>query len=339
MKPRIEINFTFSQQLCFLFGKPYVPSESEFLLNNGRSAMLLALRALELPKGAGVGMMIYNCHTVMNVIEQSGCVPVFIDVKDDLTIDVEDLERKASRLSALIVTHLFGMVNDVRTIREMFPNLAIIEDCAHAYGIEKIDGDFATFSIGQGKLPSVGDGGMLLVRNENYQERVACLYNALPGYTKLHSAKLFMKLLVKSWLNSRCIYGWLTLPLKQTRLPVSGKERIVPMRMCRNISAVYAFEKKRMSQRIEKRLQKAEGLKTELETMGVIWTHYGINAFMLIARCHDTERLRRTLKARGLDSATHFNNALVWAEEFGYQQGECPNIEELIHHLLMIPTY
>ena len=57
---------------------------------------------------------------------------------DDLRIDKGDLKRKSSQLSALIVTHLFGIVNDVCAIKKEFPQLVIIEDCAHAYGIDRL---------------------------------------------------------------------------------------------------------------------------------------------------------------------------------------------------------
>ena len=35
--------------------------------------------------------MVYNCHTVFNAISQAGCTPVFLDVRDDLTLDLDDL--------------------------------------------------------------------------------------------------------------------------------------------------------------------------------------------------------------------------------------------------------
>ena len=161
MKPRLDVHFSCRMKRVFLFGRPYLPVENEFLLNHARSGILLALQALKLAPQSKVGVMAYNCHTVFNAVAQADCIPVFLDVTDGMTIDVEDLNKKVSGLSALVVTHLFGIQNDVALIRTKYPHLPIIEDCAHAYGITDIQGDFAVFSIGQGKLPSLGDGGIL----------------------------------------------------------------------------------------------------------------------------------------------------------------------------------
>ena len=65
MKPRLDINFTLRQQLHFLFGRPYMLSANEFLVNHCRSAIVLALKVLNFPQGTGVGVMIYNCHTII----------------------------------------------------------------------------------------------------------------------------------------------------------------------------------------------------------------------------------------------------------------------------------
>ena len=340
MKPRLDIHFSVSQRLRFVFGKPYEPTDDEFLLNHNRSAIVLALKALHLGDKAGIGTMAYNCHTLMNAIEQSGCQPVFVDVNDDLTINMEDLQRKISQISTLIVTHLFGIVNNVQAIKEEFPNLIIIEDCAHAYGIKHLYGDFAAFSTGQGKFPSIGDGGVLLVRNELYKSRVISLYDDLPEYSRLQSAMLFLKMLMQSWLNSRLVYSWLTLPLKQRRSVVSGKEVILPKKMCKGIRAIYSEEIGHVPQNIARRVENVEKLKMQTVLKdNAIQSLVGINAFMLVIRCQYPERLQKKLRALGLDSATHFSNALVWAKEFGYCSGDCPNTEKMINQLLMIPTY
>lgn len=339
MKPRIESNFTISQQVRFVFGKPYLPTKTEFLLNNSRSALMLALRALELPVGSEVGVMVYNCHTVMNAIEQAGYIPVFIDVDANLNLDIQDLKMKADRMAALVVTHLFGIVNDINRIRGLFPNMVIIEDCAHAYGIGGFYGDFATFSFGQGKLPSIGDGGLLVVQNEKYYDKVVSQYDNLPNYSLKQSVLLFFRLLLKSLMNCRFIYGWLTLPLKQRRPLASGKETIVMRKMCRGISAVYAAEKPKMPGIIKRRKETAEEIMLSLQNADIQQTMIGINAFMLVVNCKHPKDLQKELRVKGIDSATHFANALAWANEFGYQTGLCSNAERIVNYLLMVPTY
>ena len=339
MKPRLDIHFTFQQQKAYLFGKPYVPKENEFLLNHSRSAILLALRAADLPDGAGIGVMVYNCHTVMNAVKQAGFEPVFIDVDDDLRIDKGDLKRKSSQLSALIVTHLFGIVNDVCAIKKEFPQLVIIEDCAHAYGIDRLYGDFATFSVGQGKLPSIGDGGVLTVLNGNYLERTTSLYDDLKVYSVFQSISLFFKLFLISLLYRSWLYGWATLPLKQRRTSTDGKEDFSPKKMCNGISAVFDIEKNKLARQVDERQRNANEILRQLNSADVQKSYLGCNAFMLVVYCDNPERLREKLYREGVDSATHFSNSIYWASGFGYRHGECPNAEKLITRLLMIPIY
>ena len=340
MIPRLEISFPLRRQGQYLFGKPYLPQQNEFLLNHARSGIVLALRALELPVGSKVGMMVYNCHTVMNAVQESGCVPVFIDINDNLTIDSDDLKRKGGGLRALVVTHLFGIENDVAAIRRLYPDLPIIEDCAHAFGKEHAEGDFAVYSIGQGKLPSVGDGGILQVNNHAYLPAVGQLYASLPDYSFMENANLFCRLWLKSVLNLPLVYKHLTLPLKRRRARQSGKEKIVLRRMSKGVSAVYNAVHESVGGEIIKRRQNAENMMRELgeraETEKILC---GDNAFMMAVVCDNPSALRKQLYKNGIDSATHFSQSLTWAAEFGYQHGQCPNAEKLTNRLLMIPTY
>ena len=337
MIPRLDIHFSFCQQLQFLFGKPYSPADDTYLLNHSRTAILLALKASGLPQRSGVGVMAYNCHTVFNAVEQAGCTPVFLDVTENLTLDFEDLKHKASTMSALVVTHLFGIVNDVQQIKSAFPNLIIIEDCAHAYGIEQLYGDFATFSIGQGKLPSIGDGGILKVLNDKYNDAVQRLYSSLPKYSKIQSAKLFFSLFSKSLMHSRCIYGWLTLKLKQMRKVPSGRELITQKKMCKGISAIYAKEKSGITRLIESKKRNAQHLTASLPE-GVNSYFIGTNAFMLVLLCDSPKQIQAYYRKKGIDTDTHFAHSLQWAKEFGYVDGSCPKAEKLRNELLVVPT-
>lgn len=338
MIPRLEIHFSLSEQWRFLIGKPYAPEGNEFLLNHARTGILLALKAAGLPEGAGVGVMAYNCHTVMNAVEQAGCRPVFLDVTDGLKLDLDDLWAKKEEFSAVVVSHLFGIVSDVKVIKERFPELIVIEDCAHAYGQEDLFGDFAVFSIGQGKLPSVGDGGILRVLKDQYRDRVVSLYSALPGYTFAQSAKLFMKLWVMSWMYSPFVYGWITLPIKRKRGIPPGTELISPQKMSRGVSAIYASKRGQVRGMIASRKKNAFDLLAGLpdgETHAVL----GENAFMLVLSCDNPSRMKEYYRRKGVETDTHFAQSISWARNFGYVPGTCPRAEYLINHLLMIPTY
>lgn len=312
MISRLQIEFPLCHQKEFWFGKPYLPAENEFLLNHARSGILLALKAAELPANAGVGVMVYNCHTVANAVEQAGFKPVFIDVTDDLKLDFEDFKRKANNMSAIVVTHLFGRINDVAAIKQAYPDMLVIEDCAHAYGLNSFYGDFAVFSIGQGKPLPIGDGGILKVLNDKYLQKIKTDYEKLSDYSCRQKTMLFVKLLGMAILNNRLVYGWLTLPMKRKRAVKSGRSPIIPMKMCRGISNIYSTEKDKVVPRA---------------------------SFMQVLYCENPKEEQKSYRKKGIDTDTHFANSIIWAKEFGYIQGQCPNAEKLVSHLLMVPTY
>lgn len=339
MKPRVEVNFDKAERQAFRKKYPeYQHDDNEFLLNHARSGLLLALQSLGLPKGSRVGVMVYNCHTVMNAVTQAGCEVVFIDIDDHMRIDRDDLERKSSGLKALIVTHLFGIINDIDAIRKQYPQLPIIEDCAHAFGKE-ISGDFGVYSIGQGKLPSLGDGGILVVNNPKYAETVNTLYAKLPEYSCSDEKKLYCKLLLTNLAHNQLIYGLVTSRLKQRKKPQSGKESIVMRKMSRGIRAMFALRKGQVAEQVKTRLVNA---KNEAKYFGnnelVSSVLVGSNAFMLVVRSAHVKALKIQYAQRGIETATHFANSILWAREFGYR-GDCPNAERLRKELLMIPVY
>lgn len=338
MIPRLEIHFSLADQWQFIFGKASVPKDNVFLLNHARTGLLLALQATGFPVGSRVGVMVYNCHTVMNAVEQAGYLPVFLDINDKLKLDLDDLRRKVEGMSALVVTHLFGIVNDVKRIKEMFPGLIIIEDCAHAYGMTDLHGDFAVFSIGQGKFPSIGDGGILWVLNKKYKDSVKTWYSELPRYSFFQNSALFFKLLVNSWMYSPLLYGWITLPMKKRRGITQGKVSISPRKMSTRVQAVYVGKEDRVTEMISLRKKKASELLADLP-QGEIRAILGENAFMLVLFCDNPVWLKAFFRHKGIDTETHFAHAFDWARSFGYVWGMCPQAESLINHLLMVPTY
>lgn len=336
MIPRLQIDFPIRSQWHYWTGKPYAPTEGEYLLNHARSGIVLALR-IALPHGGRVGVVAYNCHTVANAVEQSNCMPVFLDVTEELRLQTDGLKQKD--LDAIVVSNLFGIQNDISIIRQECPNAIIIVDNAHGYCLPP-EGDFTVYSIGQGKLPSVGDGGILMVNNPAYKEAIDVEYAQLPTYGAIAQVKLFISMLLKAMLYSPVLYGWLTMRLKSGRTNAADKNPIAIRRMPLGVSRMYAAVLPAIAMEIEKRRANARNIAVQLcHQDNIIRSWYGANAFMLLLECKDVEQQKSWFAERGIETETHFKNAIRWAEEFGYHQGECPMAEKLTERLLMVPTY
>ncbi|MGN0187154.1 MAG: DegT/DnrJ/EryC1/StrS family aminotransferase [Paludibacteraceae bacterium] len=339
MIPRLNISFPKTQRLQFWHGRIESPPEGEYYLNHSRSALTLILQTI-LPHGGKVGVMAYNCHTVMNAVYQSKCEIEFVDVGIDFRIDLDDLQRKVDKIQVLIVTHLFGIINDVKYIRERYPHLCIIEDCAHAYGIKHIYGDFATFSIGQGKLPSIGDGGILWA-SEKWRRNITEVYNQLPSYSKRQHRALFMKLCLFDFLYSTIIYAYFTKPiLKRTRNVQNVIKEEPLLKMSLGIQRIFSHAKTEITAQIAHQQEHASAIVQLLAVDdNVEHVLIGDNAFMVIAVCSSPTKLKKKMAQLGVESETHFKCWIEWATQFGYRRGSCLQAESLIHKSLMIPTY
>ncbi len=329
MTPRLDIQFPFKRQWCYWFGKEYKPKDGEYLLNHARTGIVMALKA-SVPEGGRVGVVAYNCHTVANAVVNAGCEPFFVDVTERLTIDVESV---SADLDAIVVTNLFGIRNDIEAIRKHLPNAIIIVDNAHGYGLPA-EGDFTVYSINQGKFPALGPGG-ILVTNERMKEleneRISEMYASLPGYNFIAQLKLFAQMMIKAIAYSPGFY-WLTMKVKGMRELGSERirEKVVMKRMAAGVRRLYQAWLPSAASEIAKQRQNAEKIESAF---------YGDNAFMAVVKYDDPSALQKQYAERGIETATHFKNAIIWAKQFGYVEGSCPTAEHLTRHLLMIPTY
>ncbi len=321
MIPRLNIRFPIKRQWQYWFGKQYEPRQGEYLLNHARSGIVIALR-VSLPNGGRVGVVAYNCHTVANAVVHAGCKPVFVDVTEDLRIDIDSLPVN---LDAIIVTNLFGIRNDIAVIRKRLPKAVIIVDNAHGYGLPE-EGDFTVYSINQGKFPSLGEGGILLVNDEILMANE--VYSNLPSYGFIAQVKLFVQMQMKALAYNRCIY-WLTIRMKKTSNPKVNKT-IVMRKMAPGIRRLFKAWLPYAREEIARQKRNATKI-----TDCII----GDNGFMAVLKCDYPTVLQMRYAGYGVETATHFKNAIVWAEQFGYVRGSCPKAEELTEHLLMIPTY
>ena len=336
MIPRLHISFSLKDQRVFWSSNAYVPIQGEYLLNHARSGIVMALSAA-LPQGGRVGVVAYNCHTVANAVVESGCKPVFVDVTEDLHVDLQHLA--GLQLDAIIVTNLFGIHNDIAAIRAAQPNAIIIVDNAHGYGLPA-EGDFTVYSINQGKFPALGEGGILYVHNPDYAESIQTQYASLKSYSVAQETKLYLTMLLKALMHTPWIYRALTLRMKQKRTSVACRSKVVLKRMAKGVSRMYQRALPTIPQEIAQQQRNAQTIADYLlDQKWTVHTWWGDNAFMLIAQTSDTEALKNHLLQHGVEAATHFARAIEWAKEFGYTEGQCPMAERLTKELIMIPTY
>ncbi len=141
-------------------------------LNSCGSSMFVALKSMGVQAGDAV---LTNCFTLAPVpgaIAHAGARPVLVDVTDDYTIDLDDLERKAASSSArtLLLSHMRGHICDMQRLSAICERLGVqlIEDCAHTMGAAwngRATGTWGRagcFSLQSYKHANAGEGGLLV---------------------------------------------------------------------------------------------------------------------------------------------------------------------------------
>jgi dTDP-4-amino-4,6-dideoxygalactose transaminase len=150
---------------------------------NGTDALVIALQALDVGPGDEVVTSPYTFYATAEAIARIGATPVFADV-DPATacLDPDSVsERITDATRAIMPVHIFGQTADMTPILTLAAEngLVVVEDAAQAFGAADGEwaagtmGDVATFSFFPTKnLPGIGDGGMVVCRDETLAERV-----------------------------------------------------------------------------------------------------------------------------------------------------------------------
>jgi len=133
-----------------------------------RYAIALAFADLDLREGDRVLIPAYHCDAMVAPLEGFSAQPVFYRIKEDLSIDLEDLEAKIdARTRVIVAVHYFGFHQKIEAIREICDRRGIIllEDCAHAFFGElggRPIGSFGDYTIASyWKFFPVAEGGVL----------------------------------------------------------------------------------------------------------------------------------------------------------------------------------
>lgn len=184
--------------------------------NQSRAGLLFALRSIPDIQGNEVIVQSFTFRGVMQAILEAGAIPVLVDSSlDDLHATPEMIEDAISdRTRAIIATHLFGIPCEIEEIQHIAREreCALIEDCAQCLGarhrgkIVGTFGDFSTFSFNFEKHMSTGEGGMLVVNNKDYLDKINSLVKESKRVSILREKFYVYGLLVTHRCTCRDVY-------------------------------------------------------------------------------------------------------------------------------------
>ena len=158
------------------------------------SAMYLALKSVGVQPGDTVLCNAFTLAPVPGMIENAGANIGLVEIREDYTIDLDDLEQKAKSRSAkwLLLSHMRGHITNMDRVMSICQRygLVLIEDCAHTMGATwdgRKSGSFghvSCFSTQTYKHINSGEGGLLVTNDAQVIARAILFSGSYMLYDK-----------------------------------------------------------------------------------------------------------------------------------------------------------
>jgi dTDP-4-amino-4,6-dideoxygalactose transaminase len=156
---------------------------------NGTDAVVLALRAIGVGPEDYVVTVSHTAVATVAAVELAGAKPLLIDIDPaTYTMDAAELARilaaPPGRIAAILPVHLYGQAAALDAIMPLARRygVPVIEDCAQCHGAMHAGrrtgsiGDIAAFSFYPTKnLGALGDGGIVVTEDDGIAERLRAL--------------------------------------------------------------------------------------------------------------------------------------------------------------------
>lgn len=165
---------------------------------SGGYALGCALRALGVASGEPVLTNAFTLAPVPGAIASVGAKPVFVEVTEDLVLDLADLETKAKASGArvLMLSHMRGHLVDMAALMAVCARwgIRVIEDCAHTMGAAWDGvasgrwGVVGCYSTQTYKHANSGEGGLLISDDAEVMARAILLSGSYMLYGKHRAA-------------------------------------------------------------------------------------------------------------------------------------------------------
>lgn len=184
-KPNVDYNFLW-ECICGKGQQIDNTISNSFFFNSGASSLLFFLNLFGTKKR--VGLQVFTCSTVLDVIQMAEDRVVLMDIdKDYFTTTYDIVEKHIDSIDILILSHLFGIPNpDYLRIKQLcqLRGVVLIDDLCQTFHA-KIGGYFLEdlsdnyfYSFFYDKPISATSGGMLKLSDDLYTKAFD-VYNAL----------------------------------------------------------------------------------------------------------------------------------------------------------------
>lgn len=293
-------------------------------LNNGTSALHMALRACDIGPGDEVITTPHTWISTSWAISYVGAKPVYVDI-DPVTYNINpDLIARAitPRTKALLPVHLYGQACDMEALCRIAEehNLVLIEDAAQAHGAmydgRRVGsfGRVACFSFYPGKnLGAFGEAGAVVTDDESLAVRIRRLRDHAQDGRHRH---------VELGYNTR----------------MEGIQGAVLEVKLRHLDR-WNDARRRHAERYRELLSDVPGIEipSAPHPEGHVW-----HLFVVLVRGMPRDVLQKRLAERGVATAVHYPTPVPLQPAYahlGYKPGDFPVAEDVMGHCLSLPMF
>jgi dTDP-4-amino-4,6-dideoxygalactose transaminase len=172
----------------------FMKVKDAIVVNSGTAALQIALMVLGIKPGDEVIVPSFTFVATANAVILVGAKPIFVDIDiETYNIDIKSFKNAITkRTKAVIPVDLYGLPVEMDEIREIANEygLFVIEDACQAQGaiykgrMAGTLGDIGCLSFYPGKVMTTGEGGAILVNDEELgrKTRMIRTHGQIKGY-------------------------------------------------------------------------------------------------------------------------------------------------------------
>lgn len=317
--------------------KKYIGSRIAVATNSASAALHLSLLFSGIRPGDEVIISPITFPSTVNMIENTGAKPVFVDIIPETgLIDPVNIKKAITKKTkAIMPIHLYGACCDMDTIGNIADkyNLIVIEDAAEALGAEykgiKIgkNSQFAAFSFAVNKIITTAEGGMLVSNLPNVEDKLKMLL--LHGLSKGALVKFPYK------------------GFKEHLVELPGyKYNMTDMHAAIGLSQIARIDKifKRRKEIVDTYNESFKDLPVNFTYQFNEVNKHGLCFYAVLLELDklkvDRNDIQRALLAENIGTAVHFYPMHLqpyYAKKYGYKKGDFPRAEKFYERTLSLP--
>jgi dTDP-4-amino-4,6-dideoxygalactose transaminase len=290
-----------------------------FGVANGTDALIIAMKALGVQEGDEVITPANSWVSSTSSITICGATPVFADIGSDLQISVQEIEKKiTSKTKVIMPVHLAGKMANMKAIMALAEKhqLFVIEDAAQAVGASYEGqaagtiGDIGCFSLHPLKnLNAAGDAGVITTNNKDLAQKIALLRQH--GLASRNDIQLW-------GYNSR---------LDEIQAAILN---------CKFVGLPEVLDKRHANAELYRSLLCSDVVLPDKSIVGHDANH------LFVIQCKYRDELKEYLKTYDISSAIHYEVPIHLqpaAHYLGYEPGDLPETELSALRILSLPIH